>query len=160
MPRVKQFLLFILAIAVGPVATLSAAPVDPAVPFSTSNQNPLVAVYGLPSAGPAKVLALGKTAVEMRADIASVCSRDDQSGENILLDGESYRFTLALQQGLGERFEVGLEIPPMSCIGKVFSTALSSTGMISFISPKGSGMTCHAIAWPTTTSRMAAPRSI
>ena len=111
MPQVKQVLLLILVIAVGPVAAYSAAPVDPAVPFGTTNQNPLAAIYGLPAAGAAKVLTPGRTAVELRADIASVCSRDDRSEENVLLDGESYRFTLALQQGLSERFEVGLEVP-------------------------------------------------
>ena len=111
MPRLKQVLLLILAIAAVPVAASSAAPVDPAVPFGTTNQNPLAAIYGLPAAGAAKVLTPGRTAVELRADIASVCSRDDRSEENVLLDGESYRFTLVLQQGLGERFEVGLEVP-------------------------------------------------
>jgi hypothetical protein len=95
----------------GLAAHASAEPVNPAVPFGSTNQNPLVAVFGLPHAGASTVLAPGKTALELRADIASVCSRDDRSEESILLDGESYRFTLALQQGFGERFEFGLEIP-------------------------------------------------
>lgn len=111
MPRIIGSLMLCLVVAVGMAGNAAAAPVDPAIPFSTSNQNPLVAVYGLPPAGAATVLTSGKTAVELRADIASVCSRDDRSEEGILLDGESYRFTLVLQHGLGEGLEVGLEIP-------------------------------------------------
>ena len=111
MPRIIGSLMLCLVVAVGMAGNAAAAPVDPAIPFSTSNQNPLVVVYGLPPAGAATVLTSGKTAVELRADIASVCSRDDRSEESILLDGESYRFTLVLQHGLGEGFEVGLEIP-------------------------------------------------
>jgi hypothetical protein len=110
MSRINQVLGFFLVFAAGTVTVSSAGPVDPAVPFSTSNQNPLVAIFGLPSAGPSKVLAHGKIAAELRADIASVCS-DDQSEESILLDGESYRFTLVLKRGFGEHFEFGLEIP-------------------------------------------------
>lgn len=111
MPRLLPFLLLITGLAATPAAIGYAAAVDPAVPFSTSNQNPLVAIYGLPPAAPATLLAHGRSAAELRADIASVCSSDERSGESILLDGESYRFTLALKRGVGERFEIGLEIP-------------------------------------------------
>lgn len=93
------------------VASAAAEPVDPAIPFATSNQSPLVAIFGLPSAGAATVLAPGKTAVELRADLASLCSSDEKADETVLLDGESYRFTLALRHGVAGRFEFGLEIP-------------------------------------------------
>jgi hypothetical protein len=76
--------------------------------FATTNQNPLVAVFGLPPAGRHSIAP--KTAVELRVDIASVCSRDDRS-EEAGFSTAKYRFILALQQGFGERFEFGLEIP-------------------------------------------------
>jgi len=81
------------------------------VPFNTTNQSPLVAIHGLPPAGPAAVLAPGRSSVELRTDIASNFARDNESQEQILLDGETYRFTLALKHGVGERLEVGLEVP-------------------------------------------------
>jgi Protein of unknown function (DUF3187) len=111
MPLLMSLSLLVLLITIGPIPSSSAAALDPATPFSTTNQNPLVAIYGLPPTGSATLLAPGRTSTELRADIASVCSRNDRSEEKILLDGETYRFTLALRHGIGERFEVGLEIP-------------------------------------------------
>jgi hypothetical protein len=80
-------------------------------PFTTSNQNPLVAVYGLPVAAPALVLQPGQTEVEIRLDLASLSSQGSREGEAILLDGETMRSTLALRRGVGTRLEIGLEIP-------------------------------------------------
>lgn len=81
------------------------------VPFSTSNRNPLVAIYGLPSAGSAMVLAPGQLSAEMRADIASNFARSSGADEKILLDGETYRFIYCLRRGVNENFEIGLELP-------------------------------------------------
>jgi hypothetical protein len=105
-----RFLFFSVVLSIGP-GFASFAPAMDLVPFSTTNQNPMTAVYGLPAAAPATVLAQGKTSAELRADIASSFTRDTRAGESILLDGETYRFTLALRRGIGERLEVGLEIP-------------------------------------------------
>lgn len=106
MPR----FLVLLVCAIGLMHGSSATALD-MVPFSTTNQNPLVAVYGLPSAGPATVLAPGLLLAEMRADIASNFTRSNRANESILLDGETYRFTLSLRRGIKEDFEIGLEIP-------------------------------------------------
>lgn len=106
----KRLSLLFMVLVFGPVCSSFAAGLE-LLPFNTTNQNPLVAIYGLPAAGPATVLAPGRMSAELRADIASNYSDDVETDESILLDGESYRFTLALKYGLGERFEVGLEVP-------------------------------------------------
>ena len=110
MPFFAPFLLFFLLLAVGPGFGSTAWALE-LIPFNTTNQNPLVAVYGLPPAGPAAVLAPGRISAELRADIASNFTRARGSQEQILLDGETYRYTLALKHGIGDRLEVGLEVP-------------------------------------------------
>jgi hypothetical protein len=57
------------------------------------------------------LLEQGRTSFELRADIASLSSRDERRDEEILLDGETYRFTLTLRHGIGKSFEVGLDVP-------------------------------------------------
>lgn len=101
MPFLLRLSLVFLALACGPVSGALAAGLE-LIPFSTSNQNPLVAIYGLPPAGPATVLAAGRMSAELRADIASNYSDDNQTDDNILLDGETYRFTLALDLAVTE----------------------------------------------------------
>lgn len=102
--------LVLMALLSGPVSASLAAELE-LIPFNTSNQNPLVAIYGLPPAGPATVLAPGRISAELRADLASNFTDDSEADESVLLDGETYRYTLALKYGFGERLEVGLEIP-------------------------------------------------
>jgi Protein of unknown function (DUF3187) len=91
-------------------------------PFPTQNQSPLVQIFGLPAAGDAEVLAKGKIGALLAADVASNNARDLTSHESILLDGESYRFTLALRYGLADRFEGGVEIPFVGQGGGIFDS--------------------------------------
>ena len=81
------------------------------LPLSTSNQNPLVAIYGLPVTSPGTLLSPDQTELALRVDIASSCSTSDNSTESILLDGESYRYILAVKRGIGRDFEIGMEVP-------------------------------------------------
>ncbi len=104
------FVFFLFAV-LGSIAPAQAAALEVATPFATSNQNPLVSIYGLPPAASATVLAPGMTGIELRADVASLCSREERDSETLLLDGETYRFTLVLKHGIGRRFEAGLEVP-------------------------------------------------
>lgn len=90
------------------VGSAEAALLDP---FSSSNQNPLVAIYGLPVAGSAEVLESGGGRFELRSELASSGSWSQQDNESVLLDGETTRMTLTLQYGLRENLEVGVEIP-------------------------------------------------
>jgi len=80
-------------------------------PFYTQNQSPVAQIFGLPAAGDARLLAKGKFSALLAADMASNFAEDAKPRENILLDGESYRFTLALRYGITEHIEAGIDIP-------------------------------------------------
>jgi hypothetical protein len=80
-------------------------------PFYTTNQSPLVQIFGLPPADNATVLPPGKASVLLAVDVASNNAGDATPRENILLDGESYRFTLALRYGIAKGVEAGIDVP-------------------------------------------------
>jgi hypothetical protein len=82
-------------------------------PFYTQNQSPVTQIFGLPAPGDAKLLAKGRVSALVAADVANNFAKDDNlaSRESILLDGESYRYTLALRYGITDRLEAGLDIP-------------------------------------------------
>jgi len=80
-------------------------------PFRTVNQNPLVQIFGMPSEAASTTVKTGHTRVSLTQDIASNYTVASNSSENIHLDGESYRWTLAARYGLSERFEVGMDVP-------------------------------------------------
>jgi len=80
-------------------------------PFRTVNQSPLSQIFGLPAETSATVTPAGRLTVSLSQDIASEYAVSGTNSEQIVLDGESYRWTLAARYGLGERFEAGVEIP-------------------------------------------------
>jgi hypothetical protein len=80
-------------------------------PFRTVNQSPLVQIFGLPAETSATVTPAGRLAVSLNQDIASEYTVNITPSEQITLDGESYRWTLATRYGIGDRFEAGVEIP-------------------------------------------------
>jgi len=80
-------------------------------PFYTQNQSPVIQIFGLPSAGDARVLTKGKFSALLSADLANNYAVDSTLRENVTLDGESYRFTLALRYGITDHFEAGIDIP-------------------------------------------------
>ena len=82
-------------------------------PFYTQNQSPLVQIFGLPAAGNAVVSATGHGEGLLALDVASNFAHgtNGASGETILLDGESYRTTLALRYGICKGVEAGIDLP-------------------------------------------------
>ncbi|MBL0224293.1 MAG: DUF3187 family protein [Geobacteraceae bacterium] len=80
-------------------------------PFRTVNQSPLVQIFGLPAETSATITPAGRLAVNLTQDIASEYTVSGTSSEEVILDGESYRWTLAARYGINERFEAGVEIP-------------------------------------------------
>jgi hypothetical protein len=81
------------------------------IPFYTSNQSPIVQIFGLPSAENARLTPNGRLFAQLGVAVASNFAIDDSGAEKITLDGETYRTTLALRYGIGKRFEVGLDVP-------------------------------------------------
>lgn len=80
-------------------------------PFRTVNQRPLAQIFGFPAESFATITPAGQVTVSLSQDISSEYSVSKTNSEQIVLDGESYRWTLAARYGLGERFEAGVEIP-------------------------------------------------
>ena len=80
-------------------------------PFRTVNQSPLSQIYGVPAESSAVVTPAGRITVSLTQDIASEYTTGRTNYEQIILDGESYRWTLLARYGLGERFEASIEIP-------------------------------------------------
>lgn len=80
-------------------------------PFYTFNQNPLVQIFGLPAVESGPVTAQGRTAAVLAVDLSSNFGIDSNANESVVLDGETYRTTLALRYGLARGVEVGIDIP-------------------------------------------------
>lgn len=80
-------------------------------PFRTVNQSPLVQIFGLPAESSAVITPAGHSTFSLTQDVASEYTVNQTSREQIILDGESYRWTLAARYGISDRFEAGIEIP-------------------------------------------------
>ncbi len=80
-------------------------------PFHTRNQSPVVQIFGLPAISDSRILPAGGTALTLVLDIANYYVDDSARNERITLDGETYRLALAGRHGIGNRLELGFEIP-------------------------------------------------
>ena len=80
-------------------------------PFKTNNRSPLLQIFGLPAETSASILSPGRWQVGLTMDISSSYTAGTSGNEQILLDGELYRWTLAARYGISNRFELGLELP-------------------------------------------------
>jgi len=80
-------------------------------PFNSQNLNPLVQIYGLPYIEDASVLSEGKKSVEFIFDVAQNFVEDSTSTEQLVFDGETYRFNIAASFGVNGSVECGFEIP-------------------------------------------------
>ena len=80
-------------------------------PFRTVNQSPLTRIFGLPAESSATLAPKGHFSASLVQDVASNHAENKNAHEEIFLDGESYRWTLAARYGLGNHYEIGIEIP-------------------------------------------------
>lgn len=80
-------------------------------PFRTANRSPVIQIYGLPAETSSALLKSNQWQVGLSQDIASIYSVNSNATEQILLDGELYRWTLAARYGLTDRVELGVELP-------------------------------------------------
>ena len=83
-------------------------------PFFTSNLNPLVQVYGLPTTRSAVLSEKSQLKVGVQLEAANTFSFGNNTQEAIFLDGETYRATLLMAYGLSEKIELGVELPYLS----------------------------------------------
>jgi hypothetical protein len=80
-------------------------------PFRTANRSPMVQPFGLPAETSSNLAAAGHWHTSLTQDIASIYSTSTAANEQILLDGELYRWTLAARYGVTDHLELGLELP-------------------------------------------------
>ena len=102
--------ILICAILVAASAALPAWGVE-LTPFAVRNFSPPALVHGLPVAETARVNHPGQFSSRLGFDISNIATDDDRSGENIVLDGETYVATFGLRYGLAEHLQVGIDLP-------------------------------------------------
>lgn len=105
----KIFALFsMMLITASTVKTTQAMEIEP---FRSSNRSPVIQIYGLPAETSSKLLPTGKLQLGLTQDIASIHSQNSNANEEILLDGELYRWNMSARYSLTDNIELGLEIP-------------------------------------------------
>lgn len=87
------------------------APAAEIVPFHTFNQSPLVQIHGLPPLDSSRLVDAGRVQGIFSVDAANNFVIDADAAEQLTLDGETYRLTLAARYGLVKGVELGLDVP-------------------------------------------------
>jgi hypothetical protein len=75
------------------------------------NQSPVVQIFGVPAISDSRILPAGSKELALVLDIANNYVDDSARNEHITLDGETYRLNLVGRFGIGNRLELGFEIP-------------------------------------------------
>jgi hypothetical protein len=91
-------------------------------PFYTFNQSPLVQIFGLPAAESSIIEPPGHTWSLLAVDAANNFASQETDQENVYLDGESYRLTLALRYGITDKLEIGVDLPWVGYGGGIFDS--------------------------------------
>ena len=91
-----------------------------ATPLRMVNLNPFHLLYGVPASAGARVMPPGASEVIASVDMASHLRAGGSGTERVLMDGETYRQGLALRHGLGEGWELLVDVPAVSHTGGVF----------------------------------------
>lgn len=81
------------------------------IPFQSSNQSPLIRIFGLPAIGSASVVPAGKFEGTLTSDVTNSFATDSSGTEAVMLDGETYRFNLAVRYGVAPGIQIGIDIP-------------------------------------------------
>ncbi|MRR16664.1 MAG: DUF3187 family protein [Deltaproteobacteria bacterium] len=81
------------------------------LPFQSQNQSPLIAVYGLPALGSAKVVPGSTGTLRLTLDQANNYINEINAAESLVLDGESTRLSFSGRYGIGRSLELGITIP-------------------------------------------------
>lgn len=108
-PELKRSLFYIAMLATLPAGELAAH--DQAL-FATTNLNPFMQLYSLPSPADRGAPAPGRWTWQLALDINNNAIADEApSGERIVLDGETYRTRISLHYGVSERLSATIVAP-------------------------------------------------
>ena len=76
------------------------------------DNGPLTGIFGIPdSTDGGKLLSSGQSAWELSVTVASHSIDDSRSTETLYLDGETTRFEFRYRIGIGDKLELGVELP-------------------------------------------------
>lgn len=89
----------------------SPAGADGASPFYTRDQNPLVMIYGLPGATPAKIIAPGEHRFTSSLNMSNTINAERRDNESLFVDAESYQLNLVYDLGLNRNWMFRLQLP-------------------------------------------------
>ncbi len=109
-----------VAIALAAVATQASADSRAPVTFVTTNQNPFIQVFHLPwSSEPVRPVA-GEWTLGWTVDVANGSISEELGDRRVVIDGETWRTSLAFSRGLSPRLEAGIIIPLVSHQSGIF----------------------------------------
>lgn len=91
------------------MALLLAGPLQAATPLDTTNQAALARAFALPSLGHTQ--AVRDSQWRLALDLSTEFVNKQSGGEALLLDGESQRWSLGWRAGIGEGWDLGVEVP-------------------------------------------------
>lgn len=79
--------------------------------FPLRNHNPFLQIFGLPAFQSGELVAQGVTDFGVSYDIANDADDADRLGERLIIDAESQVLNLSIRRRIGERFEIGIDVP-------------------------------------------------
>ncbi|MDH5738357.1 MAG: DUF3187 family protein [Gammaproteobacteria bacterium] len=79
-------------------------------PFHSSNKNPFVAIFGLPSVQAARGPEKGEYEIRLTQEISNHFVSDLSLNESIYIDGESWQTTLSARVGVSAEMDIGIEL--------------------------------------------------
>lgn len=94
-----------------PAAIGLLAPAAHAEPFLTRNQNPLLALYGLPPPLQARLPAPGGGRFAAVVNWSNAAKWDTSGDSEFTLDGEVFELRLHLDHAIGDRYAIHVELP-------------------------------------------------
>jgi hypothetical protein len=92
--------------------------------FFLRNHNPFLQVYGLPPFQTASLADEGELQYRATFDVANHADSGELQNETVIIDGESYFFTLSVRHGLKRWLEVGFDLPVVRHSGGMFDNAI------------------------------------
>lgn len=82
--------------------------------FLSGNRNPFIDIHGVPAPAAAAVAPAGQWRSAWSFELANNSIGRDNTDERLVIDGESYRLAFDARYGLGQGFDLGLNVPLIS----------------------------------------------
>lgn len=79
--------------------------------FPLRSHNPVLQVYGLPAFRTEQLVAPGGFDINLSYDVANDADDADRETELLVIDAETAILNLSVRRRIGERFEVGIDVP-------------------------------------------------